>query len=111
MVVRSPEAGCDLVVDELGRFAPGQSVWVAVRPEKICLSKAPATGERVNQIKGVVWELGYLGNHSTYRVKTSTGQLITAYAQNRRRTAEWAIDWSDEVYLSWDADSAILLAH
>ena len=111
MVVRSPEAGCDLVVDEIGRFAPGQSVWVAVRPEKIRLSKEPAAGDRINQIKGIVWELGYLGNHSTYRVKTATGQLITAYAQNRRRTAEWAIDWSDEVYLSWDADSAILLAH
>ncbi len=57
----------------------------------------------------MVWELGYLGNHSTYRIKTETGKLITAFAQNDRRTAEWAIDWSDEVYVSWGADAAIVL--
>jgi hypothetical protein len=31
------------------------------------------------------------------------------FAQNERRTAEWAIDWSDEVYLSWAPDAGVLL--
>ena len=109
MVVRSAEAGCDLIVDELGRFGSGQRVWVALRPEKIRLSKEPAVGDRVNQIKGIVWELGYLGNRSTYRIKTETGKLVTVFAQNDRRTSEWTIDWSDEVYLSWTANCAVLL--
>jgi putrescine transport system ATP-binding protein len=109
LIVRSAEAGCDLVVDELGRFGSGQRVWVALRPEKIRLSKQPLGGERVNQIKGVVWELGYLGNRSTYRIKTETGKLVTVFAQNERRTSEWSIDWSDEVYLSWTANCAVLL--
>jgi putrescine transport system ATP-binding protein len=109
LIVRSAEAGCDLVVDELGRFGNGQRVWVALRPEKIRLSKQPLGGERVNQIKGVVWELGYLGNRSTYRIKTETGKLVTVFAQNERRTSEWSIDWSDEVYLSWTANCAVLL--
>jgi putrescine transport system ATP-binding protein len=109
LIVSSPEAGCDLIVDELGRFGNGQRVWVALRPEKIRLSKQPVSGERVNQIKGVVWELGYLGNRSTYRIKTETGKLITVFAQNDRRTSEWSIDWSDEVYLSWTANCAVLL--
>jgi putrescine transport system ATP-binding protein len=109
LIVRSSEAGCDLIVDELGRFSNGQRVWVALRPEKIRLSKQPITGERVNQIKGMVWELGYLGNRSTYRIKTETGKLITVFAQNGTRTAEWSIDWSDEVYLSWTANCAVLL--
>jgi putrescine transport system ATP-binding protein len=108
-IVRSTEAGCDLIVDELGRFDPGQRVWVALRPEKIRLSKEPAADDRVNQIKGTVWELGYLGNRSTYRIKTETGKLVTVFAQNDRRTSEWAIDWSDEVYLSWTANCAVLL--
>jgi putrescine transport system ATP-binding protein len=109
LIVRSAEAGCDLVVDELARFGNGQRVWVALRPEKIRLSKQPLGGERVNQIKGVVWELGYLGNRSTYRIKTETGKLVTVFAQNERRTSEWSIDWSDEVYLSWTANCAVLL--
>jgi putrescine transport system ATP-binding protein len=109
LIVRSAEAGCDLIVDELGRFDPGQRVWVALRPEKIRLSKEPPAGDRVNRIKGTVWELGYLGNRSTYRIKTETGKLVSVFAQNDRRTSEWAIDWSDEVYLSWTANCAVLL--
>jgi putrescine transport system ATP-binding protein len=114
IIVSSGEAGCDLIVDELGRFSSGQRVWVALRPEKIRLSKQPIEGARangapVNQIKGMVWELGYLGNRSTYRIKTATGKLITVFAQNATRTAEWSIDWSDEVYLSWTANCAVLL--
>jgi putrescine transport system ATP-binding protein len=109
LIVRSAEAGCDLIVDELGRFGSGQRVWVALRPEKIRLSKEPIAGARVNQIKGMVWELGYLGNRSTYRIKTETGKLVTVFAQNDRRTSEWTIDWSDEVYLSWTANGAVVL--
>ena len=109
LLVNSPEAGCDLIVDETGRFGSGQRVWVALRPEKIRLSKEPLGGDRINQVKGVVWELGYLGNRSTYRIKTETGKLVTVFAQNERRTSEWSIDWSDEVYLSWTANCAVVL--
>jgi len=115
LAVSCPEAGCDLIVDEIGRFGSGQRVWIALRPEKIRLSKQPVPagwlGEPLNQIKGTVWELGYLGNRSTYRIKTDTGKLVTVFAQNDRRTSEWSIDWSDEVYLSWSADGAVVLTH
>ena len=109
LIVQSHEAGCELIVDELGRFGSGQRVWVALRPEKIRLSKEPLAGARYNQVKGTVWELGYLGNRSTYRIKTETGKLVTVFAQNDRRTSEWSIDWSDEVYLSWTANCAVVL--
>jgi len=109
ITVQCPEAGCMLRVDDVGRFTPGQQVWVALRPEKIRLSKQPAAGDRVNQLKGMVWELGYLGNRSTYQIKTTTGKIVTVFSQNERRTSEWSIDWSDEVFVSWDADAALLL--
>ena len=109
VTVRSAELGCDLLVDDAGGSRVGQRVWVALRPEKIRLSRQPLASNRANQVKGVVWELGYLGNRSTYQVKTASGLVLTAFAQNDRRTLEWSIDWSDEVHLSWDANSAILL--
>jgi putrescine transport system ATP-binding protein len=109
ITVRCSETGCDLLVDDVGRFVPGQRVWVALRPEKIRLSKQPSPVTRVNQLKGMVWELGYLGNRSTYQIKTSSGKVVTVFAQNERRTSEWSIDWSDEVYVSWTADAAVLL--
>jgi putrescine transport system ATP-binding protein len=106
---RSTDLDQELVVDDRGRFSLGQRVCLAVRPEKITLSKTISAEPGMNCIKGVVWELGYLGNHSVYRVKTESGKLITVSAQNARRTSEWSIDWSDEVYASFSADSAILL--
>jgi putrescine transport system ATP-binding protein len=107
--VACADAGCDLVVDDVGRFTPGQRVWVALRPEKIRLSKQPTTAGRSNQLRGTVWQLGYLGNRCTYQIKTTSGKLVTVFAQNERRTSEWSIDWSDEVYVSWSADAAVLL--
>ena len=109
ITVNCQETGCALWVDDVGRFSTGQRVWVALRPEKIRLTKQPVSGERVNQLRGTVWELGYLGNRSTYQIKTASGKLITVFAQNERRTSEWSIDWSDEVYVSWDASAALLL--
>jgi putrescine transport system ATP-binding protein len=103
------ETGCDLLVDDVGRFTPGQRVWVALRPEKIRLSKQPVAGGRVNQLRGTVHQLGYLGNRCTYQIRTVTGKVVTVFSQNERRTSQWAIDWSDEVYLSWSPDAAVLL--
>jgi putrescine transport system ATP-binding protein len=107
--VTCQETGCDLLVDDVGRFTPGQRVWVALRPEKIRLSKQPLVESRANQLRGTVHQLGYLGNRCTYQVKTTSGKLVTVFSQNERRTSEWSIDWSDEVYVSWNADAAVLL--
>jgi putrescine transport system ATP-binding protein len=107
--VHCAEAGGELLVDDEGRFNVGQRVWVALRPEKVRLAKQPLAAPRLNQLRGTVWELGYLGNRSTYRIKTATGKLVTVFAQNERRTSEAAIDWSDEVFVSWSADAAVLL--
>ncbi len=104
-----PETDCELRVDDVGRFSVGQRVWVALRPEKIRLSKEPSAASRINELRGVVWELGYLGNRSTYQIKMAGGKLVMVLSQNERRTSEWSIDWSDEVYMSWQADAAVIL--
>ena len=107
--VHCTETDGELLVDDGGSFAIGQRVWVALRPEKVRLAKEPSSAVRTNQLRGTVWELGYLGNRSTYRIRTATGKLVTVFAQNERRTSEAVIDWSDEVFVSWSADAAVLL--
>ena len=109
ITVRCAETGSELLVDDAGSFTVGQHVWVALRPEKVRLGKQPLAGARVNQLRGTVWELGYLGNRSTYIIKTASGKLVTVFAQNERRTARAAIDWSDEVFVSWSPEAALLL--
>ena len=109
VVVHCRETDGTLLVDHGGSFSVGQQVWVALRPEKVRLSKQPAQEAQANQLRGTVWELGYLGNRSTYQIRTTSGKLVTVFTQNERRTTEVAIDWSDEVFVSWTADAAVVL--
>jgi putrescine transport system ATP-binding protein len=87
----------------------GARQWVAVRPEKIFISKqAPVEGD-LTVLKGVVHDLGYFGNLSVYRVKLENGEMLQVSAQNRKRSAAKALEWDDEVLLYWDNSSAIVL--
>ena len=89
--------------------ASGDRQWIAVRPEKILISKeAPADSGRT-VLRGVVYDLGYFGNLSVYRVKLGSGHILQVSAQNRIRTARKTVEWDDEVFVSWDRESAILL--
>jgi len=99
----------ELRVASLEAPAIGEAVALAVRPEKIRLHATPPAATPKNLIGGQVWELGYLGNRSTYQIKTPTGARITVAVQNDRRTTERAIDWNDQVQLSFDPSDAVLL--
>ena len=85
----------------------GDTVWIAVRPEKISLTEQPPQAGA--WVRGMVWDLGYYGNYSTYRIKTEQGSVIQVSAQNQQRLHTLAHDWEDEVYLWWDTKSAIVL--
>ena len=62
------------------------SACIAVRPEKITISReAPNEGER-NVVKGIVRDLGYFGDQSLYRVRTKSGAVLQVSAQNLRRS-------------------------
>jgi putrescine transport system ATP-binding protein len=87
----------------------GGAVCVAVRPEKITISRDAPEGNGRNVVKGVVLDLGYFGDQSLYRVRLQSGTIMQVSAQNLRRTARLTVEWDDEVYLSWEIPSTILL--
>ena len=60
-------------------------------------------------LKGVVWDLGYFGDQSLYRDEAAAGAVLQVSAQNQRRSARTPVEWDDEVYLSWEVSSTILL--
>jgi putrescine transport system ATP-binding protein len=84
-------------------------ICVAVRPEKITISRQPPDGSDRNVVKGIVSDLAYFGDQSLYRVRTKTGAIVQVSAQNLRRSARLTVEWDDEVYLSWDVGGTILL--
>jgi len=102
--------GCELAARHPDPPADGSAQWIAIRPEKIFISKeAPSDGD-FTVLKGVVHDLGYFGNLSVYRVLLASGEMLQVSAQNRRRSAAKSVEWDDEVFLSWDVSSAILLS-
>ncbi|MGB0847540.1 MAG: ABC transporter ATP-binding protein [Thiolinea sp.] len=88
-------------------------VWVAVRPEKIKISKEPHTEAGPNQLTGTVDDIGYLGRLSNYKIELDNGKVIdvTHPNQTRPKSGEHLVDWDEKVYLSWDASSAVVLTH
>jgi putrescine transport system ATP-binding protein len=108
-LVHCDEVGAKIRVRFERELAPGAPVCVALRPEKILISKEPPPGDDRPTIPGVVFDLAYFGNHSLYRVRTAAGKIVEVSAQNRRREARRYLEWDDQVHLSWDKGSALLL--
>ena len=89
----------------------GTQVWIALRPEKIHLSAEAPNKPQPNQTKGIVDDIGYLGNSSIYKVRLESGRIIdiTAPNQARPKSRSYGITWEDTVYLTWDPSSVMLL--
>ena len=87
----------------------GQRITLAVRPEKIRMSKTPAegSGDAVS-LPGRVQDLAYMGNLSIYRVEVGKA-VVQITAPNQRRLDQREITWDDEVHVVWDTASALAL--
>jgi putrescine transport system ATP-binding protein len=108
VLIKSPEAGCDIYIDHGISSAPGARAWVAIRPEKIHLTKQ-ALSEPYNCVKGTVKGIAYMGNLSIYLVQLDNGKQIKVTMQNQVRAAEAMIDWDDRVTVTWHANSPVAL--
>jgi putrescine transport system ATP-binding protein len=102
--------GGELEVNLREPVTQDQSVTLAIRPEKIFIDAKEPADHSLQRIPGVVYDLGYFGNLSLYRVRTKTGQIIEVSRQNRRRSISRSLEWDDQVFLSWESDSLVLLA-
>ena len=87
----------------------GQNVCIAVRPEKIMISRDKPDDDEDVAIRGVVDDFGYLGNLSLYRIRLDTGRIIQVSRQNRRRSHKRFVEWDDKVWISWRPRSSIVL--
>ncbi|SHO60764.1 putrescine transport system ATP-binding protein [Pseudoxanthobacter soli DSM 19599] len=87
----------------------GSEVAFAVRPEKVRISLDPPADPSINALQGEVWDIGYLGDQSSYHVRLSNGRNVRATIVNSRRMVERPITWEDHVWLSWDHDAGVVL--
>ena len=107
--VFSTEAGVTLTALGKQLVQEGQQIEVAIRPEKIFVSKEKPDNDDDVCIEGVVDDLGYLGNRSLYRIRLESGKIVQVSSQNRRRSVTRFLEWEDKVWISWRARSAVVL--
>jgi putrescine transport system ATP-binding protein len=106
--IESQDAGHRVLAASAPPVRRGSQLWLALRPEKISVSKDEPP-EHHNSISGVVWDIGYLGNLSVYHVKLDSGKMLTSVQTNLQRIIERPITWEDRVYLSWDPNAGVVL--
>jgi putrescine transport system ATP-binding protein len=106
--ISSQELGAMVYVDHGISSAPGVTVWVAIRPEKISIDRvSPSATENIAH--GKVKEIAYMGDMSIYIVELDTGKLVRVTLPNVVRRAEDRLTAEESVYLSWHASSPVVL--
>ncbi|MDQ4060064.1 MAG: ABC transporter ATP-binding protein [Pseudomonadota bacterium] len=110
MRIESPALGAPILVETDVVAPPGAQVWFAVRPEKTRVLLEPPADRSANLAEGEVWDIGYLGDWTVYRVKLAAGPMLRVSQANRRRTVELPVGRGDRVWLDWEQDAGIVLA-
>lgn len=109
LLLSCPKIEMPLKLPQQADLKHGQKVTLAIRPEKICMSKSHPQDTSLQCLQGEVVELAYMGNLSIYRVRVAGNKIVQVTAPNLQRVAQRAIDWNDQVYLSWCPENSMIL--
>jgi putrescine transport system ATP-binding protein len=90
----------------------GMAVGVALRPEKIQISRSkPSTesAEGFNRVQGVVKEMSYFGSFTVYHLQLGSGALLKVSQANTLRHRDDAVTWGDTVWAHWSPTAPVVL--
>ena len=97
-------------IDSEMSLPPGAEAWFAIRPEKVSLAPVSESEPlKANQIRGKIWDIGYLGDMTIYHVRLEDGEMVRSSQLNDKRALDHPLSWEDDVVLSWQPDAGILL--
>ncbi len=107
--IATPSASAPLLVDDPDEnLQVEQGIAVAIRPEKMSLHREPPR-DAANVLVGEVWDIGYLGDWTVYRVKLDSGAMVRVSRANASRFVEAPVTWEERVHLSFAPDAAVIL--
>ena len=106
--------GGNIVVAEPRAPVAGTAVTVAIRPEKIRLSRrGPAPdadhAPSINRLEGAVTDVGYLGGSTVYKVKLDSGAVVRASVANTARLDRDTYSASQRVVAWFTPDDCMVL--
>jgi putrescine transport system ATP-binding protein len=91
-----------------GKARPGDTVWLALRPEKIGMA-ADRPKDHVNSVSGTVSEIGYRGDMSIYKILLSDGSVMKVALTNASARGGAPFSLNDPVWLSWPPEAGVVL--
>ncbi len=97
-----------IYVDHGVSSAPDATVWAAIRPEKITITREKPT-EADNWASAVVQDIAYMGDMSIYLLRLDSGKVVRVTQPNAYRHADDRITWDERVYLHWHATSPVVV--
>jgi putrescine transport system ATP-binding protein len=103
-----PQFGASVYVDHGVSSPPDATVSVAIRPEKIHLSRERPP-EQDNVLGGVITGIAYLGDVTRYLVRLPTGYVLRVSAPNVYRHEERLAD-GETVWIHWHASAAVVVS-
>ncbi len=86
----------------------GMKVTVALRPEKIQVSRCKPGGE-FNAARGTIKELSYFGSFTVYHLELPSGAAMKVSQANVQRYKDDELTWGDEVWAHWSRSAHIVL--
>ena len=107
--IHCSELGCQVRAERAVSRACGATVWTAIRPEKINISRQALRESGANAVRGTVREIAYMGDMSIYLVQIDSGKLVRVTLPNITRGAERPIGREESVWLSWHGSSPVVL--
>jgi putrescine transport system ATP-binding protein len=113
--IRCGELGCVIKVDRPLPAPADTTVWAAVRPEKIAMTREPPGGlaqvspDTENVARGRVRGIAYMGDASVYLVALDSGREVRVTLPNSVRDAGQRIGQDEVVFLSWQSGSPVVL--
>ena len=97
-----------IYVDHGVSSAPDATVWAAIRPEKITISRDRPT-DADNWASAIVQDIAYMGDVSIYLLRLDSRKVVRVTQPNVYRHAEDRITWEERVYLHWHATSPVVV--
>ena len=113
MTIATRDGGA-IVVAEPRQAVTRPVVTVAIRPEKIKLSRRglasdAENSQAINQLEGVVTDVGYLGGLTVYKVKLDTGAMVRSSMANTARIDRDAYGAGQRVVAWFTPDDCVVL--
>ena len=108
LLIDSRELGGTIYVGHGVSTAPEATVWTAIRPEKMLLTREQPQDDS-NRAQGTIKEIAYMGDMSIYLVQLESGKMVRITQPNVFRHAEDRFTWDEKVWISWHESAAVVV--